>query len=43
MAMMDIEMKAEKIMQLDFWRKIEEENGNLKRMLEEARANGGNK
>lgn len=37
MAMMDIEMKAEKIMQL------EEENGNLKRMLEEARANGGNK
>lgn len=35
--MMDIEMKAEKIMQL------EEENGNLKRMLEEARANGGNK
>ena len=29
MAMMDIEMKAEKIMQL------EEENGNLKRMLED--------
>jgi len=35
--MMDIEMKAQRIMELTA------DNENLKRMLEEARANGGNK